>query len=197
MKLSYSIARILGRIAEIDSAAIGVQMVISIVDESGNQIFFGCMDQALPVSRELAISKAYTAAVIRMDTRTVGELSAPGAPLYGIQNTHDGKIILFGGGMPLKSEDQVAGAVGISGGTVEEDEEIALSVQTVFTEILKTADSICRLLPEGGLSPEALESFQNNIRIALEGPDGSQIGKHAALIITGAMLLAGLPCDEK
>jgi len=195
MKLSYSVAKLLGKIAETESIEMGVAMVISIVDENGAPIFYGCMDHALPISRELAVSKAYTSAIIRMDTKTLGELSVPGAPLYGIQNTHGGKIVLFGGGMPLRCEDNVIGGVGISGGTVEEDEEVALSVQTAFTEMYKTANSIYRFMSEEGLSGDVLESIQNNMIIALEGSGEGQVGKHSASIVKGAMLLASILCD--
>jgi uncharacterized protein GlcG (DUF336 family) len=197
MKLSYGVARLLGRIAEIESLGIGVPMVISIVDENGSPVFYGCMDNALPVSRELAVSKAYTAAIMRMDTRTLGELSAPGALLFGIQNTHGGKIILFGGGMPLIYGDCVIGAVGISGGTVEEDESVALSVQMAFTEMQQSADSICRLVPQEQLSIDVLESIKDSIVAAVEDSGGEQVEKHFASIFKGAMILADVSNNDK
>ena len=76
-------------------------MAIAVVDSEGGLQLFKRMDGALPVSTELAVSKAYTAAVLRMPTHQVGELAQPGEALYGIQHTHNGRIILFGGGYPL------------------------------------------------------------------------------------------------
>ena len=66
MKISYSLAHILGRIAETRAAAIGVPMAIAMVDAEGGLLFFVRMDGALPVSTELAVSKAFTSAVLRM-----------------------------------------------------------------------------------------------------------------------------------
>jgi uncharacterized protein GlcG (DUF336 family) len=73
----------------------------------------------------LAIDKAYTAALVRMDTRTLGEQSQPGQPLYGIQNNLGGRIVVFAGGIPLWREGKLFGAVGVSGGEVDQDEACA------------------------------------------------------------------------
>ncbi len=56
-----------------------------------------------------------------METRDVAPLVQPGGPLYGIEASNDGRLIVFAGGIPLKSRGRVVGAVGVSGGTVEQD----------------------------------------------------------------------------
>lgn len=122
-------------------------MAIAIVDHEGLLEYFARMEGTLPVSTELAISKAYTAAALRMSTREVGQLALPGNPLYGIQHSHGGKIILFGGGFPLKLRGQVSGAIGISGGTVEEDEQVARVVLDCLGEMERLAEWIKPLLP--------------------------------------------------
>lgn len=190
MNLLYPVARVLGRIAEIGALSVGVPMSISLVDESGDPIYFGFMDNALPASREVAVSKAYTAAVLRMDTRTVGKMAAPGGSLYGIQNTHGGRIILFGGGLPLSVGKKIVGGVGISGGSVDEDEEVAFPVQQAFEEMVKCAVIFQKALPEGVLSGAAMDRLEDSIWIKLEAADTEDSVNHTAAIVIGALLLA-------
>ena len=71
------------------------------------------------------MNKAFTSASLKMTTKEVGELAAPGAPLYGIQNTNGGKIVIFGGGVPLMKNGTIVGALGVSGGSAELDTAIA------------------------------------------------------------------------
>jgi ATP:cob(I)alamin adenosyltransferase len=102
-----------------------VEFVLSVCDEGGNPVAEARMDQALLGSIAIARGKAFTAAALRLPTETVGELAQPGAMLYGIENTHPGKLVLFGGGIPIFHNERVIGALGVSGGTVEEDIAIA------------------------------------------------------------------------
>lgn len=190
MKLPYQVVKILGRIAETEALAINVPMVIAFSDENGYPLFFGCMDQALPASREIAVSKAYTAAVLRMDTKTVGELAQPGEALYGIQNTHGGKIILFGGGMPLTIDGDVVGGIGVSGGTVEEDEKVARPVREAFDEMVKNAIQLRKVLPGKSLSPALVDRILNLLNKKLGEFDEENVGSHDALILAGAVILA-------
>ena len=126
MKLPYVVAEILVHAAEAEAGNLGVPMAVAIVDSEGGLQMFTRMDGALPVSTELAVSKAYTAASLRMPTDEVGKLAQPGQALYGIQHTHQGRIVLFGGGLPLCLDGEVVGAIGVSGGTVEQDVQVAL-----------------------------------------------------------------------
>lgn len=161
MNISSSLAHILGNLAEKKAAALGVPMSIALVDAEGGLLFFVRMDGALPASTELSVSKAYTAAALRMSTMELGRLARPGGVLYGIQYTHDGRIVLFGGGLPLCLEGQVVGALGISGGRVEEDVQVAESVADAleqmeyWVEYLK--DSV-PLKPLGACRADNLES---------------------------------------
>lgn len=103
---------------------IGVPMVLAVVDSGGNLLEFRRMDNALLVSTSLAPRKAYTAAALRMPTSKLAELAQPGAPFFGIDvNTPD--LTLLGGGLPVARGDSVIGAVGVSGGSVEEDTDVA------------------------------------------------------------------------
>jgi ATP:cob(I)alamin adenosyltransferase len=103
---------------------IGVPMVLAVVNASGNTIELRRMDDALEVSVTLAPHKAYTAATVRMPTQQLAELSQPGQPLYGI-DMNIPNLTLVGGGLPLKVGDKFIGAVGVSGGSVEDDIDVA------------------------------------------------------------------------
>ncbi len=192
MKLPYQVVKILGRIAEAEALAINVPMVIAFSDENGHPLFFGCMDRALPASREIAVSKAYTASVLRMDTKTVGVLAQPGEALYGIQNSHDGKIILFGGGMPLTIGGDVVGGIGVSGGTVEEDETVAKPVTAAFDEMVKNANLLRKILPGKSVSPRSVDKLLNLLNKKLGEFDEENVGSHDALILAGAVIFASV-----
>ena len=71
-----------------------------------------------------------------MSTVTLGQLSQPGGPLYGIQHTNEGRIVIFGGGEPLEIDGKLVGALGVSGGTAEQDTELAAYGKEVFKEVV-------------------------------------------------------------
>lgn len=116
------------------SYEIGIPMVICITDFNGNIVLLERMDDSLLASIEIAMRKAYTAAALKAPTNDLHELSLPSGELYGI-NTVD-KIITFGGGFPLKIEGQIVGAIGVSGGTVEQDMLVSKYGVKVFQEVL-------------------------------------------------------------
>ncbi|PKM94720.1 MAG: ATP:cob(I)alamin adenosyltransferase [Firmicutes bacterium HGW-Firmicutes-1] len=102
-----------------------VPVVISIVDEGGNLILLNRMGNAHIGSIDISINKAYTSMAFKLTTETLGKLALPGEALYGIQNTNGGKVVVFGGGIPIYLKGKLVGAIGISGGSVEEDILIA------------------------------------------------------------------------
>lgn len=105
---------------------IGVAVVIAVVGNDGKLIILKRMDKALPISLELAPAKAYTAYSVQMSTQELNRLAQPGEMLYGIDQSCD-DIVVFGGGIPIRSKGEVIGAIGISGGTVEQDVAVAKS----------------------------------------------------------------------
>lgn len=107
------------------SRELGVPVVFSAVDSGGNLLLLERMDGALPGSVEVSAGKAYTANAFHMPTHELGQAAQPAGPLYGIENAAPGKIILFGGGFPYIAGGQIVGGIGVSGGTVEQDMEIA------------------------------------------------------------------------
>ncbi|TGY95913.1 cob(I)yrinic acid a,c-diamide adenosyltransferase [Petralouisia muris] len=120
--------KILERMAERakeKSRELGVPVVFSAVDGGGNLLLLERMEGALPGSVEVSAGKAYTANAFHMPTHELGQAARQDGPLYGIENAAPGKIILFGGGFPYVSGGQIVGGIGVSGGTVEQDMEIA------------------------------------------------------------------------
>ncbi|MFC6765202.1 GlcG/HbpS family heme-binding protein [Natrinema soli] len=121
--------------AEKKADEVQVPMCIAVLDEGANLVGFHRMDDALLASIDIARNKAYSAISLKMDTRAIHDASQPGEPLYGIGNTNDGRIVTFGGGFPLRDGDgNVIGAVGVSGGSVDEDEEVARAGVDAFDE---------------------------------------------------------------
>lgn len=123
--------------------AMGLPIVVCVADPAGAPMLLHRMDGALPASTDIALNKAFTAAAFRMATHELGDLAQPGRPLYGVQATNQGRVVLFGGGYPCRRGGAVAGAIGVSGGTVEQDMQIASLALLSFTR-----ESGC--CPEGG-----------------------------------------------
>ncbi|MED0678087.1 heme-binding protein [Aneurinibacillus thermoaerophilus] len=121
--------------AEHEARKIGVPMVVSVVDEGGNFIACHRMDDALLVSVDIAQNKAWTSVALKMPTEKLAEAGAPGAELYGINTTNSGRVVLFGGGIPLFSDNKVVGAVGVSGGSVKEDIQVAQAAVKAFEKM--------------------------------------------------------------
>ncbi|WP_018590475.1 GlcG/HbpS family heme-binding protein [Terrisporobacter glycolicus] len=120
VELNLQSAKKIAEFAEEKAKEIKVPMVISIVDDGGNVILVHRMEDSLLASIDLSLKKAYTAVSLKMPTDKLKDLCKPGEALYGIQHTNN-KIVIFGGGIPFKYNGKVAGAIGISGGSVEED----------------------------------------------------------------------------
>lgn len=111
---------------------ISVPMNIAVVDAGGNLTAFARMDNAWLGSIDIAQSKAFSARAFDMPTRDLGGASQPNQPLFGIHASNHGKIIIFAGGIPLRQGDKVVGAIGVSGGSVEQDQEVAEAGMTAF-----------------------------------------------------------------
>jgi uncharacterized protein GlcG (DUF336 family) len=107
-------------------------MCIAVVDAGARLVAFARMDGALLASIDIAQRKAMTAMMVKMTTRDLAPLSQPGAPLFGIEVTNGG-LVLFAGGIPLADpEGEPVGAIGVSGGTVEQDHEVAEAGAAAF-----------------------------------------------------------------
>ncbi|PKU24083.1 GlcG/HbpS family heme-binding protein [Telmatospirillum siberiense] len=158
------IAQRLAETCRTEAVVINVPMAVALVDAEGGLLSFSRMDGTLPVSTELAVSKAYTAAVLRMATHELGPLAQPGAALYGIQNGHDGKIVLFGGGYPLVTQGRVIGALGVSGGTVEEDMRVAQSAMKIFEKMEVASQKISTCIDAGSAGSLPMEVIEKTLK---------------------------------
>ncbi len=111
--------------AEHKAKQMGQPMNIAVMDAGRNLVAFHRMDGAWVASIDIAIDKAFTSAGRGLTTRKIGEMAQPGQPLFGINTTNGGRIVIFAGGIPLMRDGEVVGAIGVSGGTVDEDHEVA------------------------------------------------------------------------
>jgi uncharacterized protein GlcG (DUF336 family) len=110
--------------AEAKAHEIGQPMNIAVVDSGGNLVSHVRMDGAWIGSIDVSINKAFTARAFDISTAQLSENSQPGQQFYGIQNSNHGRIMIFAGGVPLRSNGQVVGAIGGSG---SQDQEVAIS----------------------------------------------------------------------
>jgi uncharacterized protein GlcG (DUF336 family) len=99
------------------AAEIGARICATVVDSAGDVVMKSRMDGVSPVSCAISEDKAYTAGTLRMASGDLYALVQPGAPLFGLTGAVGGRLIPFGGGLPLVSEDDglVLGGVGVSG----------------------------------------------------------------------------------
>ncbi len=112
----------------------GVRAIIAVANTAARPVAVHCMDNAYIASFDIALNKAYTSAGLKMSTAKLSELAGPGQPLYGIQHTNEGKIVIFGGGEVLEINGKIAGALGVSGGTLEQDAFLAAYGKEVFEQ---------------------------------------------------------------
>ena len=108
----------------------GKRAVIAVCNPEGNPVAVHVMDGAFLVSYEVAVKKAYTAVAVKMSTMELSALCQPGGTFYGLQALD--KVITFGGGIPLYHDGVIVGGLGVSGGTGEEDHDLALYGAAVF-----------------------------------------------------------------
>ncbi len=114
----------------------GKKAVIAVCGPDGNPIAVHVMDGAFLVSFDVAMKKAYTSVAVKMSTKELSVLAQPGQTFYGVDKMDGGKIVIFGGGVPLKVGDTIIGGLGVSGGTGEEDHALAEYGLSVLNEVL-------------------------------------------------------------
>ncbi|HUN99226.1 MAG TPA: heme-binding protein [Bradyrhizobium sp.] len=111
--------------AEAKAESLGIAYNIAVVDAGGYLLAFVRQDGALIGSIDLAIDKAKTARLFDKPTDLLARLAQSGEPLFGIQESNEGKVVIFGGGIPVMLDGSIVGAVGASAGTVEQDIAVA------------------------------------------------------------------------
>ena len=119
------IAQVMGKASMNKAEEINVPMVIAVMDMDGNIVLFHRMEGSLLASMEISQNKAYTAVSLKMPSADVKDLAAEGAELQGIAVQHAGRIVEFGGGIPIVIDGVQVGGIGVSGGSVAEDTSVA------------------------------------------------------------------------
>lgn len=115
------------------ASEMGVKAVVAISNRAAHPILVESMDDAYIASYDVALQKAFTVVSLKMSTSDLKQLAQPGGSLYGIQFTNNGKIVIFGGGEPLKNAaGQIIGGLGVSGGTEEQDTALARYGKEIF-----------------------------------------------------------------
>ncbi len=104
---------------------IGQPMNVAVVDNGRELKAFSRMEDAWLGSVSISVDKAFTSVSFLMPTQDLADMTQPGQPLYGLETTNGGRIINFAGGIPIMRGDDVAGAIGVSGGTPDQDQEVA------------------------------------------------------------------------
>src|ERR1700729_2265480 len=113
---------------------LGIPYNIAVADAGGGLVAHVRMEGAWLGSVDIAINKAWTARAFDMSTEDLSHLAQSGQQGFGINTTNDSRVVIFGGGIPVKRDGIVIGAVGASGGSVAQDIEVAEAAVTGFTE---------------------------------------------------------------
>jgi len=114
------------------AAEIGQPMNIAVADEGGNLLAHVRMDGAWIGSIDISQKKAYTSRAFDIATKDLAEHSQSGGQFFGIHASNHGKIMIFAGGVPLKRDGKVVGAVGVSGGSGDQDHAVAVAAAAAF-----------------------------------------------------------------
>lgn len=118
--------------AEKKAEQIGQPMNIAVADAGGNLVSHVRMDGAWLGSIDISIKKAYTSRAFDISTKDLASHSQSGGQFFGINASNDGRIMIFAGGIPLKKNGKVVGAIGISGGSGEQDHAVAEAGTAAF-----------------------------------------------------------------
>jgi uncharacterized protein GlcG (DUF336 family) len=132
LSLDLADARKIIAAGELKATEMGVPYNIAVADAGGGLVAHVRMDGAWLGSVDIAINKAWTARAFNMSTDDLSHLAQSGQQGFGINTTNDSKVVIFGGGIPIKRDGAVIGAVGASGGSVEQDVEVAKAAVAGF-----------------------------------------------------------------
>lgn len=110
----------------------GIPYNIAVADAGGGLVAHARMDGAWLGSVDIAINKAWTARAFDMSTEDLSHLTQSGQQGFGMNTTNHSRVVIFGGGIPVKRDGVVIGAVGASGGSVEQDVAVARAAVSGF-----------------------------------------------------------------
>ena len=114
------------------SGPVGQPMNIAVVDAGGVLVAHVRQDGAWIGSVDISISKAFTARAFDITTKDLADNAQPGQQFFGINASNQGRIMIFAGGVPLLADGVVVGAVGVSGGSGEQDHAVAEAAAAAF-----------------------------------------------------------------
>ncbi|MGO1488901.1 MAG: cob(I)yrinic acid a,c-diamide adenosyltransferase [Arachnia sp.] len=123
--LDLEAALVMAEAAKDKAQELGVPIVCAVSDGAGNPLLLHRMPDSLLGSIALAGDKAWTSVAFRQPTGELRNQACETGPLFGLQSSSSGRICVFGGGLPIFLDGRLQGGIGISGGTVEQDEVIA------------------------------------------------------------------------
>ena len=125
--ITLSEAQTLSSAVHAKAKEMGVKAVVAVSNRAAQPpILVECADDSYIASYDVAVQKAFTVVSLKMSTSELKPLAQPGGPLYGIQFTNQGKIVIFGGGEPLcDKQGNIIGGLGVSGGSEEQDTALA------------------------------------------------------------------------
>ena len=126
-------ARRLIAAAERKATEIGQPMNVAVVDAGANLVAHVRMDGAWIGSTDISINKAFTARAFDIATKDLAAESQPGKQFFGIHTSNRGRVMIFAGGIPLKRDGVVVGAIGVSGGSGDQDQAVAEAGAAAFT----------------------------------------------------------------
>ena len=132
MSINLETARKIIAAAEKKAAEIGQPMNIAVADAGGNLVAHVRMDNAWIGSIDISIKKAWTSRAFDIATKDVAPHCQSGGQFFGIHASNDGKVMIFAGGIPLKKDGKVVGAIGVSGGSGEQDHAVAEAGAAAF-----------------------------------------------------------------
>ena len=132
--LTLADARRIIQAGEQKAAELKIPYNIAVVDAGGALISHVRMDGAWLGSIDISINKAFTSRAFDMSTADLAQAAQSGESLFGINTTNSAKIVIFGGGMPVKVNGAVIGAVGASGGSVENDIKVVGAAVAAFSK---------------------------------------------------------------
>jgi uncharacterized protein GlcG (DUF336 family) len=125
LSLDLADARRIIAAGERKAIEIGIPYNIAVADAGGGLVAHVRMDGAWLGSVDIAINKAWTARAFDMSTEDLSHLTQSGQQGFGLNTTNHSRVVIFGGGIPIKRDGTVIGAVGASGGSVEQDVAVA------------------------------------------------------------------------
>jgi uncharacterized protein GlcG (DUF336 family) len=163
LTLSPSLSREMIETSKNKANVLGIPCSIAVIGADGHLLSFERHDGAISGSVELAINKAFTAKIFNIRTDKLSTLAQPGAELFGIQHSHNGRVVAFGGGIPIQFQGGALGAIGVSGGTVAQDVAIAEAGVGVLADFLSDARALCNASSlASDATPRASTTSENN-----------------------------------